>query len=239
MNKDMENTFNLMAELGGSEERLGNNTGPVINAPLIERKTRPTPVAPVSPDATGKCGELYSYEYGFPSMHKVDRGGDWCQRAQAEELLAAERAGYEEVLADKRRLTRLLDVAMHGEDGAAKQASLCDLIEPAKRMRADNAALTARVKELEQINAVLMGDDEDKPRYTTKRLKLEITRATEALEVKLAAAEKALEDVQKYVWDQRVKLLTVDPNYTVKHQIFKDIGKKIREARAALGGKPS
>jgi len=46
-------------------------------------------------------------------------------------------ADYEEVLADKRRLTREIDVAMHGEEGAAKQASLCDLIEPAKRMRAE------------------------------------------------------------------------------------------------------
>lgn len=35
---------------------------------------------------------------------------------------------YEEVLADKRRLTRELDVLLNGEDGAAKQASLCDLV---------------------------------------------------------------------------------------------------------------
>lgn len=42
---------------------------------------------------------------------------------------------YEDVLADKRRLTRELDVAMHGEEGAAKQASLCDLIDSAMHMR--------------------------------------------------------------------------------------------------------
>jgi hypothetical protein len=35
---------------------------------------------------------------------------------------------YEEVLADHRRLVRELDVLMHGEEGAAKQASLCDLV---------------------------------------------------------------------------------------------------------------
>lgn len=46
-------------------------------------------------------------------------------------------ADYEEVLADMRRLTRELDVALHGEEGAAKQASLCDLIEPARAMRRD------------------------------------------------------------------------------------------------------
>jgi len=44
-------------------------------------------------------------------------------------------ADLESVLEDKRRLTRELDVAMHGEKDAAKQASLCDLIRPAERLR--------------------------------------------------------------------------------------------------------
>ena len=43
---------------------------------------------------------------------------------------------YEEVLADKRRLAREIDIALHGVDGAAKQTALCDLIEPAKALRA-------------------------------------------------------------------------------------------------------
>lgn len=42
---------------------------------------------------------------------------------------------YEEVLTDHRRLVRELDVALSGEEGAAKQASLCDLIGQAKQMR--------------------------------------------------------------------------------------------------------
>lgn len=42
----------------------------------------------------------------------------------------------EEAAADTRRLTRELDVAMHGEASAAKQASLCDLIPAAKALRA-------------------------------------------------------------------------------------------------------
>lgn len=37
-------------------------------------------------------------------------------------------ADYEEVLADHRRLVRRLDVALNGEEGAAKQASLCDIV---------------------------------------------------------------------------------------------------------------
>jgi hypothetical protein len=39
------------------------------------------------------------------------------------------------VLDDKHRLARELDIAMHGEQGVAAQASLCDLIEPARRLR--------------------------------------------------------------------------------------------------------
>lgn len=37
-------------------------------------------------------------------------------------------ADYEEALADHRALVRRLDVALNGHDGAAKQASLCDLV---------------------------------------------------------------------------------------------------------------
>jgi len=46
-----------------------------------------------------------------------------------------------EVLEDKRRLTRELDVAMHGEEGAAKQASLCDLVLRAEDLRAELESL--------------------------------------------------------------------------------------------------
>jgi hypothetical protein len=45
-------------------------------------------------------------------------------------------ADYQEVLTDKQRLTRELDIALHGEEGAAKQAGLCDLIQPARQLRA-------------------------------------------------------------------------------------------------------
>lgn len=51
--------------------------------------------------------------------------------------------------AEKRRLAREIDVAMHGEEGAAKQASLCDLIGPAADLRAERGAALARVVQLE------------------------------------------------------------------------------------------
>jgi len=43
-------------------------------------------------------------------------------------------ADYEEVLEDHRQLVQELDIALCG-DGAAKQASLCDLIAVAEHMR--------------------------------------------------------------------------------------------------------
>ncbi len=66
---------------------------------------------------------------------------------QAErEVLRGMVADLDQVLEDKRRLVRELDVALSGEDGAAEQASLCDLIGPAKKLR-------ERVHELEaEIN---------------------------------------------------------------------------------------
>jgi len=94
-----------------------------------------------------------------------------------------------------------------------------------------NAALTARVKELENINANLMGDDEDKPRYTTKRLKQEIARETKALETQLAAAKKALEAIE----DHSTRCETLSSHSSTAVAYLKDIQ---QEARAALEGKP-
>lgn len=49
--------------------------------------------------------------------------------SQAEnERLKVELEGYKEAQADKNRLVRELDVLINGEEGAAKQASLCDIV---------------------------------------------------------------------------------------------------------------
>lgn len=50
---------------------------------------------------------------------------------------------YEEVLADHRRLVRQIDVILNGEEGAAKQASLCDLV-------GQISSLQSKIKQLEQ-----------------------------------------------------------------------------------------
>lgn len=64
-----------------------------------------------------------------------------------------------------------------------------------------------------EINAALMGDDENKPRYTTKRLRMEIERATEthvaelatlrAKAEKLAAAANSLYSSRFSTWKSR------------------------------------
>lgn len=46
----------------------------------------------------------------------------------------------EEILSDQRRLARELDVALFGQDGSAKQASMCDIVSAAKKMRAELSA---------------------------------------------------------------------------------------------------
>lgn len=50
------------------------------------------------------------------------------------EACAVESA-YEEVLADHNRLVRELDVLLNGEQGAAKQASLCDIVSQVRSER--------------------------------------------------------------------------------------------------------
>lgn len=51
--------------------------------------------------------------------------------AQQESALTV--ADYEEVLADHRRLVRELDVLLNGDEGAAKQARLCDIVAQVRR----------------------------------------------------------------------------------------------------------
>jgi len=152
---------------------------------------------------------------------EADRDTQKAIAARLENELAAERA-------EKERLAALLH-----DNGTPRFNAVCERAEKAED---DNAAKDARVKELEQINANLMGDDENKPRYTTKRLKLEIARATEALEAKLSAAEKALEPFADHAKDRAVDAAEWRNSDTV--QIVVTIG-DLRKARAVLGGKPS
>ncbi|GGA99967.1 hypothetical protein GCM10011491_30260 [Brucella endophytica] len=56
------------------------------------------------------------------------------------------------------------------------------------------AARDAEIAALKQVNANLMGDDEGKPRYTTKRLKQEIERATAEQAARIKELERKADE---------------------------------------------
>nr|WP_029924466.1 hypothetical protein [Ochrobactrum sp. UNC390CL2Tsu3S39] len=195
-----------------------------------------TPVAPVSPDATGKCEELVTVGYA-PSEY--DMGLDYQQlgisrlypkscasgavavvtRSQAVELLAAERADkriwMEKAAIEAERVSKL------EADNAAKDETLRKFgnvqkayEEHIETIKADNAALTARVK-------------------TETELREDHQQRNKELEAKLAAAEKALEFYAKQV--SGCRKIGADGD-KFRASLDADGG---ATARAALGGKPS
>ncbi|MDH0125470.1 hypothetical protein N7376_15790 [Brucella intermedia GD04153] len=139
--------------------------------------TRTTPVAPVSPDTDGKCGELVTV--GYMVSHEEGLGiveEPVCYRSQAEELLAAERA-------EKDGWKELHDAA---QVAVKERTEACNnLYKQVNDLKADNAAKDARINFLERV---------------TKDQETQIT-AQEVLEAKLASAEKALEAARPYVED--------------------------------------
>lgn len=185
MNKDMENTFNQMAELGGSDERLGTNTTPIINAPILPKNTRPA--APVE--------GLERYDISMFGNGAVEMGGgEYVRYDQAVAIIAAKDVALTKEEADH---TRSLEERDRYHDIADKLAQAIadryqadigehsNINDPWKNaldlIEADNAALTARVKEAEQIAV-----------YETAVAQAEID-GRKALETQLAAARKALE----------------------------------------------
>lgn len=53
----------------------------------------------------------------------------------AQQMVAIVIQDYEEVLKDKHRLVREIDVILNGEEGAARQASLCDLVSQIRDLK--------------------------------------------------------------------------------------------------------
>jgi len=214
--------------------REENSVGRQAVKVWADSKTRPTPVAPVSPDATGKCGELETVEHqywrdqtqewlptGFPDRYRKDGFSvrELVTRSQALELLAAERAEKDEW---RKRYH-------------ATHERLLEADEKLHALEADNAALTARVKELEAertmivshatmggTNGIGLSVNEISVCVTALRNKLynEGKKQTEALETKLAAANKALT-----VADEALQADAIASAHAA--------------IRAVLGGKPS
>jgi hypothetical protein len=73
-----------------------------------------------------------------------------CAHFVPAEALAAQKADYEAVLTDHRRLVREIDVLLNGEAGAAKQASLCDVVAQIVTLTARCETLEAALKEYGQ-----------------------------------------------------------------------------------------
>lgn len=101
-----------------------------------------------------------------------------------------------------------------------------------------NAELEAENARLRQINANLMGDDEDTPRYTTKRLKQEIAKATDtALEATPPTSELEAENASLRSELEYQKKVSADRWETTERQAYAFDDMRIRaeaaEARLA------
>lgn len=97
-------------------------------------------------DIAGLCERLDAFE-NFLANEEAEL---IAEASSTIERLQGELADVHEVLADKRRLTRNLDVAMNGIEGAAEQASLCDLVDCAADLRNKFTVSQDRVAKLEQ-----------------------------------------------------------------------------------------
>ncbi len=192
--------------------------------------TRTTPVAPVSPDTDGKCGELVTVaqahfdEFGefddiawIKGFHPHPECIQLVTRSQAEEILAAERAEHDNTLA-----TLFNNILREAE-----------LTDECTALKADNAAQAARIKELDRCHE------------GTIDLCNQKTAQIEALEAKLAAAEKALEPFVSF-FNEAMKGFT--EGYAERTPSDKPVlgwnnayllMQHFIEARATLGGKPS
>jgi hypothetical protein len=82
------------------------------------------------------------------SMGNIERGS-WNYPNVFAATRAALARGRELERENIDHLTRALDVALHGEADAAKQASLCDLIEPVRSLTADRDRLAGEVAKAE------------------------------------------------------------------------------------------
>ncbi|TWH01400.1 hypothetical protein L614_002400000050 [Ochrobactrum sp. J50] len=189
-----------------------------------------------APAATDTGLETFSVEVtssGHPYM-KSDPDGDYVTRSQAEEILAAEREKKDEleaawltaegIISDlKAENERLrLNAHTHQRQFSAANVRAKNMTQKCLRLEADNAALTARVKELEEINADLC-----RSHGVLNVTGAKLEGRVEALEAKLAAAEKALKTARPYVEDYDTR----------RHNTGVD--ETLTQIDAALGGKPS
>lgn len=251
---------------------------------LDEKMYRPTPVAPVSPDAIGNPDDLP----GCPACGDAGRTGnvicDICTPARVaigecgelvsvgavnQEIIGGVSSGQIGIIHPvgyDQQTIELVTRSQAVELLAVKDVIIRSHLATIATLNADNTALTARVKETEDCylklceaigiaatNAAPVVASEKlqalEAKLTTANGKIEAlvqslayetaheeAKRVEALEAKLAAAEKALEPFADHANDRAVDDTGWRDKETVK--IVVSIG-DLRKARAVLGGKPS
>lgn len=88
-------------------------------------------------------------------------------------------ADYEEVLQEHRRLVRELDVILNGISGAAKQASLCDIVSQVRR--AGLVAVTEQVSRALALGTAIERAAAELPDGYELRIEAELHAGTVAL----------------------------------------------------------
>ena len=89
-----------------------------------------------------ECGKYRIYQHPDGTQYALRHGERWMELTGCKftYLLIQRIVDQEEVIADMRRLTRELDVALNGEEGAAPQASLCDIVSQVQKAKRDGQA---------------------------------------------------------------------------------------------------
>jgi len=244
-----------------------SETGITDEEAITYWNTRPAPAA----TDTGLV--TYAHDNGTLSGLSRNEHGPWCLRSQAEAIIAAERAEKEKwkVRGDQHwdTLRSIREMAREGDceriilwvndagSGYTEplEATVKSLTDKAVALEADNAAQAARIKELEEaLDSDPSGSDlwrywSRKAREASQKYVDEVDRA-KALEAKLAAAEKALEQLRSDCQTPIDMYERNGPEFTSPHgneyestsyvmAKFAELVASIDEARAVLGGKPS
>ncbi|WP_266035558.1 hypothetical protein [Brucella intermedia] len=164
-----------------------------------------------APDATGKCGELVTVEHQYWTPESV-----WKRQSEAFVQGVAKLGGFTRELVTRSQAEELLAAEQTKKEMLAE--SLHIQIKRVNELEADNATLTARVKELEA--------EWQKGHDFAHEAGLQWKEKADSLEVKLAAAEKALKTARPYVEDYDTR----------RHNTGVD--ETLTQIDAALGGKP-
>ncbi len=122
--------------------------------------------------------------------------------AEVAAVVAELKKNYEEVLEDHDRLVRDIDVIMHGEHGAAKQASLCDLVGPIRNMVATNAELKKLLDEKTSKDEILL--------WMKNEAHAELARTKESIQKVYDESTKKLVDDMQKMYDDAVAVLRAE-----------------------------